>query len=59
MELEKLPVGQTAESSGHTVELTCALSDAEPLKGLKEEVDRASLVGPWRRVWETWDRKVS
>lgn len=54
-----MPVGQTAESSGHTVELTCALSDAEPLKGLKEEVDRASLVGPWRRVWETWDRKVS
>ena len=58
MELEKSLMGWTAESSVHPLWLTCTLSRAEALKEL-EEVDRASLVGPWRKVWNTWDGKTS
>ena len=58
MELEESLMGWTAERPVHPLWLTCTLSRAEALKEF-EEVDRASLVGPWRKVWIPWDGKTS
>ena len=58
MELEKSLMRWITESTVYPLWLTCTLSRVEALKEL-EEVDRASLMGPWRKVWNTWDGKTS